>query len=33
MRADKDDPVKEWKNHLNSLKENMEYLNKKKLKN
>lgn len=32
VRADKDDPIKEWKNHLNSLKKNMSYLNEKKFK-
>ena len=32
VRADKTDPVKEWENHLNSLKKNMNYLNKKKFK-
>ncbi|WP_462427485.1 aminopeptidase [Fusobacterium varium] len=32
VRADKADPIKEWKNHLNSLKKNMNYLNEKKFK-
>lgn len=32
VRADKENPIEEWKKHLNSLKENMNYLNKKKFK-
>lgn len=32
MRADKENPIEEWKKHLNLLKENMNYLNKKKFK-
>ena len=32
MRADKEDPVLEWDNHLMNLKKNMDYLNNKKFK-
>lgn len=32
VRADKENLIEEWKKHLNSLKENMNYLNKKKFK-